>query len=106
MNHVPDLQDPRVQARLAELQATIRRAYPTATFAVARGEDPEGIYLTATVDIEDLDEVTALVLDRLVEIQVDEALPVYMVPDQPPARVLAQLRAHALRPVVALLPAD
>lgn len=104
MTTTPDPHDPRVQERLTELQGRIRHSYPAATFTVAHGDDPEGLYLTATVDVEDLDAVTALVLDRLIEIQVDEGLPIYVIPDQPPARVLARLREKAPRPVAALLP--
>ena len=73
--------DPRVQAVLAELREMIQRRYPTATFEVTRGEDPlVGIYLTPIVDIDDLDEVGDLVTPRLVDMQVDEGLRVYVFP--------------------------
>lgn len=104
MTPLPDLHDSRVRARLAELQASIARAYPAATFAVARGEDPKGIYLTATVDVDDLDDVTELALDRLIEIQIEEGLPLYMVPEQPPTRARARQQEYALRSTMALLP--
>jgi hypothetical protein len=45
-----------------------------------------------TVDIADTDEVIALVGDRLVQLQVDEGLPVYVTPLRPIERVIAQLR--------------
>jgi hypothetical protein len=44
------------------------------------------------VDIADTDEVTTLVGDRLVELQVEEGLPVYVTPLWPIQRVVAQLR--------------
>jgi hypothetical protein len=44
------------------------------------------------VDIVDTDEVTALVGDRLVELQVDEGLQLYVTPLRPVERVVAQLR--------------
>lgn len=72
--------DPRVMAALSELTAIIRERYPSATFSVSHGEDPEGVYLTATVDIEDTDAVVDLVIDRLVTMQVEESLPVYLAP--------------------------
>lgn len=78
--------DPRVASALSELEAMIRERYPTATFTIAHGEDPEGIYLTATVDSEDTDAVVDLVIDRLVTMQVEEALPVYLVPVRPLAQ--------------------
>lgn len=80
------------------------RAYPAASFAFARGEDPEGTYPTATVGVDDLDGVTDLVLDRLIAIQIEEGLPLYMVPEQPPARARARQQKYALRPTVVPLP--
>ena len=56
------------------------------------GVDPEGLYLVTTVDIADTDEVMAVVGDRLVELQVDAGLPVYVTPLRPIERVIAQLR--------------
>ncbi|HET8626122.1 MAG TPA: hypothetical protein VFL91_01815 [Thermomicrobiales bacterium] len=91
----PDERDPRIQAALAELRDLIARRFPAATFTVSRGEDPEGIYLTPLVDVEDLDEVTDTVLDRLLDMQVEEGLPVYVVPDWPLERVRAHLRRPA-----------
>jgi hypothetical protein len=44
------------------------------------------------VDIADTDEVIALVGDRLLELQVDEGLPVYVTPLRPIARVVAELK--------------
>jgi hypothetical protein len=85
---------PRAQAALDELQAMIAGRYPEATFEVHKGYDPAGIYLLATVDIEDIDEVVDVYADRMLEMQVEEGLPVYVVPLQPIARSLAQLREH------------
>lgn len=78
--------DPRMASALSELQTMIRARYPAATFAVSQGEDPEGTYLTATVDGEDTDVIVDLVVDRLVTLQVEESLPVYLVPMRPPAQ--------------------
>ena len=66
--------------------------HPKATFAVAAGEDPEGIYLTATVDTNDLTTVLGAVEERLVQLQVDEGLPLYVVPVRPLERVMRELR--------------
>ena len=101
-----DEADPRIQAALAELQGLIAARYPDATFTIARGEDPEGIRLVATIDIEDLDAVADIFTDRLVDMQVEEGLPVYVVLDQPVARALAQLRRQATQPVGARLQAS
>jgi hypothetical protein len=78
---------PRIREAVAELQGMIRQRYPSATFEVESGEDPEGIYIWTTVDIEDLDEVLDLVVDRLLELQVEERLPVHVIPIRPPEPV-------------------
>jgi hypothetical protein len=84
--------DPRIEHAVAELQAMIAARYPEATFAVWQGEDPVGTYLTATVDVADTDEVTDLIIDRLIAMQVDEELPVYVIPVRPIARIQAAQR--------------
>ena len=77
---------------ITEIQDLVTKNYPKATFEVDRGEDPEGIYLTATVDTDDLTEVLETVEDRLVDLQVDQSLPLYIVPVRPLERVLRELR--------------
>jgi len=87
--------EPDSQAALDELRELIHRRYPTATFTVARGEDPEGFYLKATVDLDDVDEVIdEELLDRLFDIQVEQSLPVYVIPLQPLRRVLESMDLH------------
>lgn len=98
----PDERDPRIRAALTELRGLIAAAYPAATFAVYRGEDPDGIYLKATVDVADLDEVADTFMDRLVALQVEGGLPVYVALDWPDERVRAQLRRQAAQPIAAL----
>jgi hypothetical protein len=84
--------EPPTQAALDDLQGVIGRRYPAARFAVAQGDDPEGFYLTVTVDVADVDEVVDReLLDRLFEIQVEQGLPVYVIPLQPIERVLAEM---------------
>ncbi|HTE86223.1 MAG TPA: hypothetical protein VK821_15980 [Dehalococcoidia bacterium] len=67
----------------------IASRWPAASFAVSRGEDPEGLYLDATVDLDDPDEVMDLVVDRLLRLQVNERLPVHVVPLRTPERAAA-----------------
>lgn len=81
--------DPRIQSALAELRGIIQQRHPTATFRVSLGDDPEGVYLTAVVDVEDTDVVVDLFIDRLLELQIEEELPVYVIPVRPPNRVAA-----------------
>jgi len=88
--------DRRTQSALAELQQMIREGYPEATFEISHGDDPEGEYLIATVDVEDTDEVVDVFIDRLVEMQVEEGLPVYVIPIRPLERVLDYLQSQGL----------
>jgi hypothetical protein len=86
-NSLHAINDARVQLALDELRALIRAHYPTAAFTVAQGDDPEGIYLTVEVDVVDIDEVVDVFVARLVDMQVDEGLPIYVVPVEPLAHV-------------------
>jgi hypothetical protein len=85
---------PAIEAALEELRRLISDRFPAATFTIQEGTDPLGIYLTATVDIEDPDEVIDLVGDRLLDMQVEEGLLIYVIPERPIERVLAELRAR------------
>jgi hypothetical protein len=98
-----------IDAALTELQEAIRAQYPTASFAVTRGEDPEGTYLYATVDVEDTDAVVDVFIDRLLHFQGEEGLPLYVIPVRPAERIEAMLsqrgqrpssHAHSLHPVI------
>lgn len=84
----------RISKAIDELQLLIKGRYPTATFEIAKSDDPNGTYLTTTVDLDDPDEVMDLVIDRLLELQVDEELPVYVLPVRPWARVVQTLQPH------------
>ena len=87
-----DLRDQRIQPAISELKGLISSHYSSATFAISLGDDPEGVYLTATVDVEDTDAVMDVVIDRLLTLQVDEGLPVFVVPIRPLECVLAEMR--------------
>lgn len=89
---------PRITAGIDELKGLITARYPDARFAIFEGEDPEGVYLRAIVDIDDSSDVMETVLDKLYELEVEQGLPVYVVTSQPPERVAAQLKARRDRP--------
>jgi hypothetical protein len=93
---------PRMEEAVAELQALIASHYPEATFSVGDGDDPEGIYLTAVVDVENMRDVIEVFLDRLVDMQVDEELPVFVVPIRPVERSRAMLAERQARSVAAV----
>jgi hypothetical protein len=87
---------PCMQQALEELQGIIAQHYPTATFAISRGEDdPEAVHLTTTVDLDDPDEVMDLVIGRVMELQIEEQLPVYLIAVRTPERIAALRRALA-----------
>ena len=82
-DHEPSLTDPRIPARVEEFRSRVLERYPDATFEVKRGGEPPGVYLMATVDVEDSGEVLDTIMDRLLEVQVEEYLPVYVIPVRP-----------------------
>ena len=83
---------PAIEKAVNELKRRIVECFPQASFVVEEGFDPKGIYLVTTVDIADTDEVIDVIGDRLVELQVDEGLPIYVTPLRPIQRVIAELR--------------
>jgi hypothetical protein len=90
--------EPRVQHAIQELQTLIQGRFPTASFTISRGEDaPENLHLITTVDIDDTDEVLDLVIDRVVELQVEEGIPIHVIPIRPPERVLTELQSPSPR---------
>jgi hypothetical protein len=88
--------DARTQAALRELQAIIKQRYPEATFQVTRSqEEPEAIHLVATVDVEDRGDVLDAVMERMMQLQIAEDLPIFVIPRRPRERMLAVRRALA-----------
>jgi len=85
--------DQRLQAAARELQAVILAHYPNATFQVTSGDDPAGLYLIPTVDVDDTEEVADVVAERLLSFQVDEELPLFVFPTRPLGRVLDERRS-------------
>lgn len=89
------INDPGVRDAVAGLRALIAARYPTASFEVFERDDPPGVRLCATVDVEDTDEVVDTVLDELTELQTERELPVYLLVEQPLDRVAEQLIARS-----------
>ena len=58
----------------------IEQHYPHARFEVKSGDDPVGTYLIVQVDVEDPDEVVDVYAEKLLNLQVDEGLPFYIIP--------------------------
>lgn len=89
-----------VQRAVIELIDAMRQQYPTAQFEVRRGtEDPEETFIMVTVDLEDPDEILAPILDRLLTMQLDDGLPIYVIPMHTRRRIAeTRERIAALRP--------
>ncbi len=94
--------DPRRQDAVKELEELVRQHYPKTSFAVEPGiDDPETTHIVATVDLDDPDEVVDLVIDSMLALQLEEGIPVYVIPIRTPERAVAlaqQLREQRLRP--------
>jgi hypothetical protein len=79
--------DSRRREAIEELSRLIRQRYPTAQFDVSPDpDDPDITLLWATVDVDDPDQVLDLVMERAPQLQVDEGVPVYVVPIRTPER--------------------
>src|ERR687885_2605133 len=84
---------PRMRQAVEDLKGLVRQRYPDATFRLSRSpEEPRALHLWTTVDLEDLDAVLDPIIDRIVELQTDERLPIHVIPVRPRERVLAALR--------------
>jgi hypothetical protein len=77
---------PRMEEAIAEMKERITRRYPTTTFEMYQGEDPVGIYLIAIIDDDDVEVAKDLYLSRMVDLQVEEGLPLFVIPEPTPER--------------------
>ena len=84
----------RMDAAIAEIKDLILARYPDATFETGLGDDPVGTYMTVTVDVEDTDEVVDVIVERNLEMQVEEGIPLYVIPVRPIERIMAELHAQ------------
>ena len=84
------MKDERMTAAITEIQQLISTTFPNASYTTAPQDDPEGIQLIAMVDIEDTDKVVDCFIDRLLTLQLDERIPLYVIPVRSPNRVASQ----------------
>jgi hypothetical protein len=81
-----------------ELADLIRRHYPEATFQIVPAEDDASIvHLVARVDVDDTEDVADLVMDRMIQMQIDEGLPIYVIPLRTAERIAALRQAMTSR---------
>lgn len=96
--HEPLQLDERTRKAVDELKADIAQHYPTATFELSRGQDdPSSLHLTTTVDLDDAFEVLDKVIDRVVDLQVEQGIPLHVIPVRTPERVQAEMDAQRSR---------
>jgi hypothetical protein len=86
--HLLHLDSP-MQAAIDEIIGRILARYPSTTFTVGDAEDPDGLYIRAEVDVDDPDEVWETFSDRIIDLQVEDGLPIYVVPVRTPDRIAA-----------------
>lgn len=79
---------------IEELKTLIRSYDPGARFEISAGPDGGDTYLVATVDTEDADEVMDVYIDRLVELQVEDRLPLYVLSLQADKNVTDNKASH------------
>src|SRR5690348_10948415 len=89
--------DTRLEAAVEDLQALIAQHYPTGRFSVGVGEDPPGTCVTAIVNVADPDAVVDVFIERLLELQIEAGLPLYVVPVRHPERVTEAIAARQTR---------
>jgi hypothetical protein len=90
--------DPSVEEAVAELKALVRSRYPDAEFSLGRGEDdPSEIHVYATVDVPDTDEVVDLVIDRVLDLQMKQGLPIHVIPLQTRSRIVLGIEEQRAR---------
>lgn len=87
---------PEMQAAIDELMARILAHYPDTTFRVSPSpEERDAVHLKAIVDVDDTDEVIDLIIDRMMQFQIEEGLPIYVVPVRTPERRAMAVAAGA-----------
>jgi hypothetical protein len=90
------MKDERMTTAISEMQYLISMAFPSVSYTIAHQDDPKGIQLIALVDIEDTDTVVDCFIDRLLTLQVDESIPLYVIPVRSTNRVTSHPQPTAL----------
>ena len=86
LEFITDRGHPKMQAAIREMQDLILAHYPDAVFKVGYGDSPYGVYLDATVDVDDTEDVEDLYIDRLLELQLRDRLAFHVIPLHTPER--------------------
>jgi len=90
---------PQMLQAIDELKTLIKTHYPDAQFEVERAADePEAILLVTTVDIDTTEDILDLVIDRVIDLQVEDRIPIHVIPLRPIKRVIADMQRPKARP--------
>ncbi len=89
------LSHPEIQEALAEMRAFILERFPEATFRAYVGDEPLGVYLATTVDVDDPDELLDVVIDRVLDLQIEQGIPLHVLPLRTPERNAKMLAEQA-----------
>jgi hypothetical protein len=87
--------EPRIAATIDEIRAAVLERYPGTTFRFTAGEGPDTVWMWATVDIDDPDEVGDLVAEKVINLVIDDRNPLLFIPVWPRERNEAYLRERA-----------
>ena len=92
--------DDEAMVFVEELKTLILAHHPEAKFTVGPGgENPTATFLRAYVDLDDPFEMLDEISDRIVDIQVDEGIPLHVLPLRTDERELAhRMRRAASQP--------
>lgn len=102
------INEPRMQDAIAEIKSLVLDDYPDALFKAFPSSNVNGVYLRIIVDVEEPGDVSDLLLARMVEMHIDEELPIYPIPVLPsrprpadsngqnaiPEAILAPIESH------------
>jgi hypothetical protein len=90
--------DEEAQALIEELKRLILTRHPEATFEVGPGgENPTAIFLRTYVDLDDPFEVLDEIGDRVLDIQIEQGIPLHVLPLRTPERERALRLSRAGR---------
>lgn len=88
----------KVKEAAEELKGLIRAKYPDAEFKLVRAVDQQrSWHLLAMVDVDDLDDVGDLVIDREVDMLTEEHIPIHVIPIEPRERAARPQPAEVRR---------
>jgi hypothetical protein len=78
--------DKPMLAAINEIEALILKSYPETAFLLDLETDSQAVYVIATVNVDDPEEIIDCYIDRILELQIEDGLPLHFVPIRTPER--------------------